>query len=268
MARVGTVQDGRARKALEGAREANSRPTVVGAVRRLRRVLPGDPGFGDPLSAAGRDPAGTVARLADRLFADTPRASRELGMGLLQLWQAAAERTGRGAGDAELTILFTDLVGFSSWALEAGDEAALELLRAVASAVEPPVLAHRGKVVKRLGDGLMATFPAPQLAFEAVQQARARLAAVEVAGHRPRLKAALHTGRPKAMGGDLLGVDVNIAARLVEKAGADEVLVSDTALAGLDPDSITTRRKKTFALTNVKGIPTGMVVYAVAPRQP
>src|SRR5205085_6646573 len=118
----------------------------------------------------------------------------------------------------------------------------------------------------RLGDGLMATFPAPQLAFDAMQLALARVAEVEVAGHRPRLKAALHTGRPKAMGGDYLGVDVNVAARLCEKAGPDEVLVSDTALAGLDPESVQVRRKKFFSLTQVKGIPSGMVVYVATPR--
>ena len=62
-------------------------------------------------------------------------------------------------------------------------------------------------------------------------------------------------------------MDVNIAARLVEKAGADEVLVSDTALAGLDPETVSTRRKRTFALTHVKGVPPGMVVYVAVPRE-
>lgn len=255
-----------ARDAVEAAREVNERATVVEAVRRLRRALPGDPGFGDPLSSAGRDSAGTVARVADRLFDEKPRASKELGLGALQVWQAFTERTGRGNGDAEVTLLFTDLVGFSSWALEVGDDAALELLRAVAKAVEPALLAQRGRVIKRLGDGLMATFPAPQLAFDALQDAKVRVAEVEVAGHRPRLRAALHTGRPKAMGGDYLGVDVNIAARLCEKAGAGEVLVSDVALAGLDPERVQVKRKRVFALTQVKGIPPGMVVYSARPQ--
>lgn len=246
--------------------EADRSARAVELIRRLRRALPGDPGFGDPLSSAGRDSAGTVARIADRLFLDEqPRASREVGLGALQVWQAFAERSGRGAGDAEVTILFTDLVGFSSWALSAGDDAALALLRAVAKAVEPPVVQHRGKVVKRLGDGLMATFPAPQLAFDAVQEARTRVAEVSVDGHTPQLRAALHTGRPRALGGDYLGVDVNIAARLCEKAGTDEVLVSDTALAGLDPERVSVRRKKTFAWQQVKGVPADLVVYSARP---
>ena len=47
----------------------------------------------------------------------------------------------------------------------ASGEQAPRLLREVASAIEPPVSDHRGKVVKRIGDGRMAVFPAPQLAF-------------------------------------------------------------------------------------------------------
>ncbi|MDP3713641.1 MAG: adenylate/guanylate cyclase domain-containing protein [Mycobacteriales bacterium] len=260
--------DGAARRALAGVRQVDRQAGAVGVVRRLRRALPGDPGFGDPLSAAGTDSAATIARLADRLFDEQPRVSREIGLGALQVWQSLLERTGRGRGDRELTIAFTDLAGFSTWAERAGDDAALRLLRQVASAVEPAVLSHRGQVVKRLGDGVMAVFPTPALAFDAVVMARARVAALEVDGHRPRLRAGLHTGLPRRLGDDYLGVDVNIAARLVEKAGPEEVLVSNTALAGLDPQRVATRVKKTFLLTRVKGVPDDLKVYVATPRDP
>lgn len=174
-------------------------------------------------------------------------------------------RTRWQRADRPVTVLFTDLSGFSSWALRAGDDAAVGLLREVTRAVEPAMTAYRGRVVKRLGDGLMVTFAEPQQAFDAVLEAKQRLVGVEVEGHRPRLRAGMHTGRPRQVRGDWLGVDVNIAARLVERAGADEVLVSDVALAGLDPERISARRKKTFLLTAVKGVPPGMVVYAVTP---
>jgi adenylate cyclase len=246
-------------------RAADSGERLVGAVRRVRRALPGDPSFGDPLSASGDDPAAALARLADRLYDGGPRASRELGLTALQLWQAALARTGRGRGDREVTVLFTDLVGFSSWALAAGDEAALVLLRRVSTAIEPPVLARGGTVVKRLGDGVMAVLPTPQAAWDAVCEARSRLDDVDLDGHRPRLRAGLHTGRPRAIGGDYLGVDVTVAARLVEKASAGEVLVSETTLAGLDAESLRVRRKKTFAWRSVKGVPPELGVFAVRP---
>jgi len=232
-----------------GVRGLDRHPGTVGLLRRFRRAMPGDSGFGDPLSVAGADGPSTVARLADRLFDEQPRASREAGLGVLQLWQSLAERVGRGHGEREVTLLFTDLVGFSSWALRVGDEQALQLLREVAAAVEPPMLARRGRVVKRLGDGVMAVFPSPQLAFDAAVAARERLAQVPTDGYRLRLRAGVHTGRPRAIGGDYLGVDVNVAARLVEKASADEILVSERALAGLDSDRISLRTKKTFRWT-------------------
>jgi adenylate cyclase len=249
-------------------RTANRRQAAVDALRRVRRALPGDPGFGDPLTAAGTDSAAVAARIADRLFDEEPRATHELALGALQVWHAAMQRAGRGRRPGELTLLFTDLVGFSAWALEVGDEDALLLLREVAKALEPAVLAHRGRIVKRLGDGLMATFPSPQLAFDAVTEGRERLESVDVAGFRPLIRAGIHTGRPQVIGGDYLGVDVNVAARLMQKAGAGETLVSDAALVGLDEERVNTRRKKTFVFGRVKGVPDDLAVYAATARAP
>lgn len=248
------------------AREANRNPTSVELVRRTRRALPGDSGFGDPLSAAGRDGAGTIARLAGRLFDEQPTASREVTLGGLQLWHAVRERAGRGEGGSEVTIVFTDLVGFSDWAMRAGDEDALRLLRRVAAATEPEVVAHRGAVVKRLGDGLMAVFPSPQLALDAVTACMAGVVDVEVAGWRPRLRVGVHTGHPRRIGDDYLGVDVNIAARLGEKAGAGEILVSETTRAGLDPARVSTRPKRSFRPGKVKGVPEEIAVHVATPR--
>jgi adenylate cyclase len=250
-----------------GVRSLNRREANVEALRRVRRALPGDPGFGDPLSAAGRDSASTIARIADRLYDDERTSvTHELGLGALQVWQSMLERTGRGQGDHPVTLQITDLVGFSSWSLTAVDDDALLLLREVASAVEPAVLGHRGKVVKRLGDGLMAAFPSAQLGFDAVVDAWERLDAVEVAGHRPQIRAGLHTGQPRAIGGDYVGVDVNVAARLAENAGARELLVSDAASAGLDPERVVTRRKLSLRLARPKGVPSDVTIYVATPR--
>jgi adenylate cyclase len=244
-------------------RDLDRREALVERLRRARQALPGDPAFGDPLSSSGTEGAATLARLAERVFDDQPRVSREVGLTALQLYQAGLERTGRGRSDREVTLLFTDLVGFSSWALGAGDEAALVLLRRVAAALEPPVAAQRGRVVKRLGDGMMAAFPTPQRAWDALCEASARLADVDLDGHTPRMRAGLHTGRPRAIGGDYLGVDVTIAARLVEKASAGEVLVSETTLWSLDRERLKARRKKTFVWRSVKGVPPELGVFSV-----
>ncbi len=129
----------------------DSRPGVIQAVRRLRRTLPGDDQFGDPLSTAGVRPVEVVARGVSALGAERESALQELGLAGLQVWQSLSEATGRGRGDQPLALMFTDLVGFSSWALTAGDAAALELLREVGRVVEGAVQGHEGRIVKRLG---------------------------------------------------------------------------------------------------------------------
>src|SRR5206468_2352705 len=140
------------------------------------------------------------------------------------------ERMGRGAGDHEVVLVFTDLVEFSRWALEAGDDEVLRVLRQVSHAWEKPVTDRAGIVVKRLGDGMMAAFADPDAALAAVFDAQVRLADVTVDGWTPRMRAGLHVGRPRRVGGDYLGVSVNTAARLGEHAKADEILVSGDLL--------------------------------------
>jgi adenylate cyclase len=139
-------------------RELDSRPGLIKAAESMRGRLPGDRYYGDPLSVAGSEPTQLIGQRLAALTAERPSALREVGMSALQVWQALSEAQGRGRGDLELTILFTDLVDFSSRALEAGDAKALDLLRAVGRALEPPIEEHGGQIVKRLGDGLLRIF--------------------------------------------------------------------------------------------------------------
>jgi adenylate cyclase len=226
--------------------------------RAARRRLPGDASFGDPLSL-GAQPPGVIGQRLALVAAERPSALKEVGFSALQVWQALSEAQGRGRGDREVAILFTDLVGFSDWALSAGDTMAVELLRRVARAVEPCVQANGGRVVKRLGDGLMAVFDSPEDAVAAALGARDAAAGVDVGGHRAQIRAGVHVGKPRLLGGDYLGVDVNVAARVAAAAGAGEVLVSDVVREQL-PDGVATRRKWRFS---GKGTPAGMKAYAV-----
>ena len=143
-----------------------------------------------------------------------------------------------------MALLFTDLVGFSAWALEKGDTGTLELLRAVGTAVEGAILQHDGRIVKRLGDGVMATFLNAQSAVEAAFDAHDALEAVQLDGYQPRMRAGVHWGRPRKIGGDYLGVDVNIAARVADAAKADQVLVSDAVLSRIDQGAVHAGRSK------------------------
>jgi adenylate cyclase len=239
----------------------DSQPALLNAAERLRRRLPGDPKFGDPLSTAGVQPVELVGRGVSALKPKRKSVVQELGLAGLQVWQSVSEAAGRGHGDREMAILFTDLVGFSEWALKTGDTAALMLLREVGTAVEEPVLDHDGRIVKRLGDGLMATFLEPQQAVDAALDAQAAVSEIDINGYRPKLRAGIHWGSPRKLGGDFLGVDVNIAARIVDAAKADSVLVSDVLLTRIDTDALKTGKTKRL---KADGAPRGLQVAPIS----
>ena len=114
----------------------------------------------------------------------------------------------------------------------------------------------------RLGDGLMVVFDDAGQAIEAAHASAVALEGVEVDGHRPRLRAGVHAGRPRRIGGDYFGVDVNIAARVAEAAGPGEVLVSEAVHERVEADKVQLRRRWRF---NAKGAPKGLKVYAAEP---
>src|SRR4051794_36836737 len=147
-----------AKRIAAAAHALNRQPRLLRSIQRTRERFLGGDEFVDRLSTSRDRPSDLAVQHLAELRGETPGVLEELGLTALQAWQRLAESQDRGRGEVDVAILFTDLVGFSSWALEAGDEPALQLLREVTEAIEPPVLEHQGKVVKRLGDGLMAVF--------------------------------------------------------------------------------------------------------------
>jgi class 3 adenylate cyclase len=253
--------------AAEWLRSTNQSPSVIAMVRRARRVLPGDPEFGDPLSTAGEGGPRAAARAAGRLLGERGGASREVGLGALQVWQAMTEAVSRRPANPEVTLVFTDLVGFSTWSLQAGDDATLKLLRRVARAVEPPLLDAGGHIVKRMGDGIMAVFADPLVAVTAVLAARKALKKVDVDGYTPRMRVGIHTGRPQRLASDWLGVDVNVAARVMERATRGGVMVSGATLdhlaqADLAALGVTAKRvhRPVFA-GKTPGLPADLAIF-------
>ena len=245
----------------------NHSPGAVAFIRRARRLLPGDPEFGDPLSTAGDGGPRAAARAADRLLGDRDAVSREVSLGVLQVWQALTEGVARRPANPEVTLVFTDLVGYSTWSLDAGDEAALALLRQVARAIEPPLLDAGGHIVKRMGDGIMAVFGDPTVAVRAVVAAKEALRSVQVAGHTPRMRVGIHTGRPQRLAADWLGVDVNIAARVMERATKGGIMVSSSTLdlipqSELDALGVEAKRaRRPVFAPKPAGIPTDLAIY-------
>jgi adenylate cyclase len=244
-------------------RSADAKPQLVATAKFIRQLLPGDERYGDALSTSGGAAPDRIGRLVSEAQAERPSAVRELSLGALQAWQALSEAQGRGRGTVDVAILFTDIVGFSSWALEAGDEAALELLRQVAAAEDDAIAAHGGSLVKRLGDGSMSVFRTTSDAVAAALQALAGVGEIEVRGHTPALRAGVHLGRPRRVGRDYLGVDVNIAARVAQAAKGGEVLVSEAAREALATDAFTFGRNRRLSAS---GAPRGLTVCRARAR--
>jgi adenylate cyclase len=246
----------------KAVRRLNRHPKLVSSARQTRERTMGDDEFVDRLSTARGRPADLAARQLVAARGEEHGFLGELGLTALQAWQRFSESQDRGRGKVDVAILFTDLVGFSSWALEAGDQLAIELLREFSEAVEPPIAERRGEVVKRLGDGVMAAFWDAASATEAAFAAVERTAAIEVGGYRPRLRTGIHLGRPRKLGGDYFGVDVNIAARLADAAKPGEILVSDPTLEALDPATVRARNRRFRA----KGAPADLAAHVISRR--
>jgi adenylate cyclase len=229
-------------------------------VRAWRELLPGDPNFGDPLSTTGNDPAQLLARRAYALNDSRWGIAGEMSLAALQLATWLSEDVAPRNREDDVAILFTDLVNFSSWALDAGDTQSLDLLRQVDAAVSAVVEECGGQVVKRLGDGSMAVFAEAPTALTAACSALKAGAAVEVDGYQPELRAGLHYGNPRSIGSDYIGIDVNVAARLCEAARGNEVLISGAVKDHLDDKASALERRP---VEELNGVPSALKTYAV-----
>lgn len=135
-------------------------------------------------------------------------------------------------------IAFTDIVGFTKFTATQGDARAVELLD-VKRGIVDALLPGRARIVKELGDGLMVSI---ERADESVRfcldlQEAAREASSD--GPYPLwLRIGLHWGAAVERGDDLIGNDVNIAARIVDQAGPGETLASDALVDACDAVAI------------------------------
>src|SRR3954453_2756350 len=121
------------------------------------------------------------------------------------------------------TVMFTDIVGSTQRALELGDARWRELLSTYQAAVVREIERYRGRQVKTLGDGCLATFDGPARAI------RCASALVGVArGLGLAVRVGLHAGEVDLVSDDVGGIAVHIAARVSVLAGSGEVLVTST----------------------------------------
>ncbi len=131
---------------------------------------------------------------------------------------------------ATVTILFSDIRGFTEYTSQYGDEAAYEILTEHNTVVRKQIELYGGNVVKTQGDSFMVSFTTARGAILcAVAVQRAIGAADERhGGARIAVGIGINTGEPIQEGGDFFGSTVNLAARLCAAAGPGQILVSET----------------------------------------
>jgi adenylate cyclase len=142
-----------------------------------------------------------------------------LGLSTIQVLSAPSYGEDQQGSTNRLAVVFTDLEGFTRFTAKQGDEAARSLLAEHHRFVGPIVRSRGGKVVKRLGDGLMLSFPEPDAAVHC------SLDLVDVPAEL-RLRAGVHTGEAVVTADDMIGHDVNIAARVAADAQGGQVLAT------------------------------------------
>jgi class 3 adenylate cyclase/tetratricopeptide (TPR) repeat protein len=162
-----------------------------------------------------------------------------------------------------LTLLFTDLVASTELASRLGDDAAHGLRRAHDRIVRDQVAAFGGDVVKNTGDGFFATFGSARQGVEcgaAIQRAIARQQAEGRYGELS-VRVGLHTGEPVLEEGDVFGIDVAIATRVMSEAAGGQVLISD--ITHLLARAHTPLRFERAGARSLKGVPNPIDVFIV-----
>ena len=136
--------------------------------------------------------------------------------------------TGTRVAEAEVdriltTVLFIDVVGSTEYVSELGDRRWQTLLDHFVAVVQRELLTHRGVLIERAGDGILATFDGPARAIRCAWGIRdsLRRSGLEV-------RSGLHTGEVTQRNSDVAGLAVHIGARVSAAAAPGEVLVTRT----------------------------------------
>ena len=158
------------------------------------------------------------------------------------------------------TVLFTDIVDSTRRAAALGDERWLALLEEHREIVRVQLARYGGREVKTMGDGFLATFDGPARAV------RCAIAIAEAVGDTDLdVRAGVHTGECDFTGGDVGGIAVHIASRVLAHAGPGEVLVSRTVVDLVAGSQLAFESRGAHPL---KGVPGEWELFAAAIAPP
>ncbi|HEX9568884.1 MAG TPA: adenylate/guanylate cyclase domain-containing protein [Rhodospirillales bacterium] len=167
-----------------------------------------------------------AGRNAMNIYATDETAAPKLLESALTEWNKPKQREAQAG---PVTVLFTDIAGSTAMTQTLGDAGAQQVVRAHNRIVREALSATAGKEIKHTGDGIMASFAKTSDGVDAAIQMQREVAAHNQ--HNPNLplhlKIGLNAGEPIAEDNDLFGTTVQLSARIVDKAKADQIFVSE-----------------------------------------
>jgi class 3 adenylate cyclase len=126
------------------------------------------------------------------------------------------------------TLMFTDIVGSTALGEDLGDAELHRLVKIHDRLTREQIHRHHGRVVKNTGDGMLATFSDVSAAVTCARDVQCAFAAHREAHPDDPLhiRIGMSAGEPISQSTDLFGSVVNLAARVCDRAGADEIMVA------------------------------------------
>jgi class 3 adenylate cyclase len=146
------------------------------------------------------------------------------------------------------TVLFTDIVSSTEQASRLGDRRWRQLLAAHDEAARRVVEEFRGQLVKTTGDGILATFDGPGRGIGCAAALREELGGISL-----QIRAGLHTGEVELRDGDIGGIAVHLAARVMAAAMWGEILISRTVRDLVVGAPITVEDRGPHTLKGIEG---------------
>ncbi len=165
---------------------------------------------------------------------------------------------------AEVTVVFADLTGSTGVFESLGNAKATRAITRLTHWIGEVCGAHGGRVVKNLGDGVLAVFPVNSRALDAVTELqRVHLDRIRTwpAQLKMRLQVGMARGEIVEQDGDCFGDAVNVASRLSDLSGPDQILASDAVIKQLPADNLV--RFRSLGAMDIRGRSEACVVYRI-----
>ena len=136
----------------------------------------------------------------------------------------------------QVTVLFADVSGSTKLYESEGDEVAMEAIARCLDQLRQTVESSGGRVVKTIGDEVLAVFPTPDAAAIAASNMQYAIDALPLVGAtKLGVRIGFHCGPVIQSDNDIFGDTVNLAARLVEQAGRGQIITSRETSDRLGP---------------------------------